>query len=153
MADILKFENARTPLHLDILRGVGLPVPAHWRVERRGLAPHFQDAHLRAVPHLVASRRTGDVCVVHFLPGRTPLDVSDERANKAVLDASIVRRALERQGRRLTKVMSWLVFDDGGRIELHAPDSVTCAMLARAQSMARHLDGGVVSTAEISRLL
>lgn len=153
MADILEFDNARTPLHLALLRAVGLPVPARWRLEGRGLNPRFDDAHLRAVPHLVASRRTGEVCVVHLLPGRTPIDVSDERANKAVLDASVVRRALERQGCRLTKVMSWLVFDDGGRIELHAPESSMREMLAHAQTLARHLDPGAVSTTQVSRLL
>lgn len=153
MADILEFDNARTPLHLEILRAVGLPSPAQWRLEGRELNPQFLDSYLRAVPHLVASCRSGEVCVIHLLPGATPMDVSDERLHKAVLDADIVRRTFERQGRPVTGLKVWLVFDDGDRIELRTSDTDARSLVRRAQEIARQLGSDKVSTAQVSQLL
>ncbi len=152
MADVLEFDNARTPLHLVLLRGVGLPEPAQWRLEGR-LNQRYSEQRLYAVPRLVASRRARDLCVVNLFPGPTPHDASDEQVKKSLLDAAIVYRSLERRGRAFAAAVAWLVFDDGGRIESHASTDWLVELADRAQRIARSKGLRAASAEEIGHLL
>lgn len=151
MGNVLEFQSARLQLHLVMLRQLGVPDVFAWRVLGTP-RDRLWDGELYASPLLVATRRDGDVCVIDMTGGPTPEDVTDSRAVMAALDAAVVRQHLERRGRSCSRISSWLVYEDGGRIEISAPQELLVQLRQRAQRAMRDHELPATSTHELAAL-
>lgn len=149
MAHVLEFESARLQLHVVLLRELGVPDILAWRV--LGTPRHrLWDGDLYAAPLLVATRRDGAVCLFDLKAGPTPVDVTDERALMAALDAAVVRHYLERRGSRCSSISNWLVYADGGRIEISTPVDRLVDLRQQAQRAMRDHELSATSTHELA---
>lgn len=117
MADVLQFESARHPFHRMLMRSVGFDIPSEWRIEGEPCQP-FCVPPLRAAPRLVASRLNGDVRIIHMLAGKMPPELTEQMRFRIVLDAAVVATALSRRQRTVSRVVSWLIYDDKWRLEI-----------------------------------
>lgn len=149
MGNVLEFQSARLQLHGVLLRELGVPDVFAWRVlclprER------LWDGDLYAAPLVVATRRDGTVYVIDLKRGLTPADVTDDRARRAVLDAAVVQEHLRRRGCPCSSISCWVVFEDGGRIEISAPPELLAQMRQRAQRALRDREIPALSTHELA---
>lgn len=149
MAHVLEFESARLQLHIVLLRELGVPGLLSWRVLGTP-RNRVWDGDLYAVPLLIATRRDGAVCIFDLKAGPTPADVTDERALLAALDAAVVRQYLERRGNACSSISSWLVYSDGGRIEISASMGQLVELRQRAQRAMREHELSATSTQELA---
>lgn len=151
MGNILEFQSARLQLHLVMLRQLGVPDVFSWRVLGTP-RDRLWDGDLYAAPLLVATRRDGAVCVIDMTGGPTPEDVTESRAILAALDAAVVRQHLERRGCTCSSISFWLVYADGGRIEISTPREVLLQLRQRAQRSMRDNELPATSTRELAAL-
>jgi hypothetical protein len=149
MGNVLEFQSARLQLHTVLLRELGVPDVFAWRV--LGLPrERLWDGDLYAAPLLVATRRDGAVYVIDLTRGLTPADVADDRALMAVLDAAVVQEHLRRRGCLCSSISCWMVFEDGGRIEISAPLELLTQLRQRAQRALRDRESPGLSTHELA---
>lgn len=148
MAHVLEFESARLQLHVLLLRELGVPDLLAWRVLGTP-RDRLWDGELYAAPLLVATRRDGAVCIFDLKAGPTPPDVTDERALMAALDAAVVRQHLERRGSPCSSIFNWLVYSDGGRIEISTPVDQLVELRQQAQRAMRDHELPATSTQEL----
>lgn len=144
MGDVLEFQSVRLQLHLIMLRHLGVPDTVTWRVIGNP-RDRFWDGELYTAPLMVAVRRDGRACTIDFGYGRTPESLPDSRMLVAALDAAVVHRYFERRSIQCSRISSWVVFEDGGRIEVDAASTVLAELRLRAQRAMR--DGHLTTTA------
>jgi hypothetical protein len=152
MTDVLEFDNARVPSNLLLLRALGLPHPTEWRIEGDAHA-RYSDGALFATPQLVASCRSGRVCIGRLVRGVTPRCLTAPLKMLALIEAAVVRRALTRRGRPVTQILLWWAFDDGGHIEAVVPRALDEGMLHRAHGAIRSQEeAGASACGVVARL-
>lgn len=148
MAHVLEFESARLQLHVVLLRELGVPDLLAWRVLGTPRA-RLWDGDLYAAPLLIATRRDGAVCIFDLKAGPTPADVTDDRALLAALDAAVVRQHVERRGNACSSISNWLVYSDGGRIEISTSMDQLVELRQQAQRAMREHELSATSTQEL----
>ena len=145
MGEILAWQTARSSLDQCFLRVVGFTDLLRWELDG-SLNPQYKECGLWAMPQLVAWRRDGQVRIVTFEGCDKPAGLPPVRAKRALLDAAVVRCALERCGRQVSEVESWLVYQDRSRFELKASPEQCISALRRVEDFVKNFPFQLVKT-------
>ena len=148
MGDVLEFQSVRVQLYGFLLRALGVPDAAHWRILGTP-RQRIRDGELHAAP-LVLAARDGEVCILDILNSPMPAQLTDECRRKAYLDACVVREDCRRKSLRCVRVSVWIVYEDGGRFELTPSMSLLDGLRQRAQRLMRERGSASASTRELA---
>lgn len=152
MGDIIAWQTAHSGLDRCFLRVVGFTDPLSWQLDG-SLNPQYRECGLWAMPQLVAWRWDGQVRIVTFEGSDKPAGLPPARAKRALLDAAVVRCALERCGRQVSQIESWLMYQDRARFELNASPEQCWSALRRVEGFVKNSPYRPVSTEEACRRL
>jgi hypothetical protein len=132
------------------LRGAALPAPTSWTLED-DLNRTYCDGGLSATPMLVATDRTGRLCVVNFVYSMR----SQEKAlQETLLAAAVVQAQLSKPDWVATRVWARVFFTEKGRcLNMHAPIGEFGGLLNDAHAVMRLRGLKAAKVADVVRLL